>query len=288
MMEYIGGSAGRGEIGHSRREMRRRGAIAVTAALAAWLAGCASEPGPAPELAPRPTASAAAGTEDSSVIGRSVHDKPIECRVLGDGMQTVLLIGTIHGDESAGTALLEQMCAHLGHQPELLNDRRIVVVPVMNPDGLAARTRRNARGVDLNRNFPSENWRRTRRSGARPLSEPESRAVLEVIERYPPHLAVSIHQPLSCVDYDGPARELAESMARSGGLPVRKLGARPGSLGSYLGKTLGIPIITLELPSGAEQLSGDALWSRYGPMLLVAIGRSGADGPGGTPPARSP
>ena len=85
-------------------------------------------------------------------------------------------------------------------------------------------------------------------------------------------MIVSIHQPLKCIDYDGPAKELAEEMARHCDLPVRKIGAMPGSLGSYAGITLGIPIITLELPKEATNLNSEVLWQRYGPVLIAAIG----------------
>jgi protein MpaA len=60
-------------------------------------------------------------------------------------------------------------------------------------------------------------------------------------------------------------------MAQYCDLPVRKLGAKPGSLGSYAGETLGIPIITFELPRGASELSLELLWSKYGNTLLAAI-----------------
>ena len=82
---------------------------------------------------------------------------------------------------------------------------------------------------------------------------------------------VSIHQPLNCIDYDGPGQALAARMADSCRLSVRKLGARPGSLGSFTGEEKGIPTVTMELPREASQLSEEALWSRYGPAMLAAV-----------------
>ena len=73
------------------------------------------------------------------------------------------------------------------------------------------------------------------------------------------------------MDYDGPARSLAEQMAKLCGLPVKKLGARPGSLGSYAGLALGIPIITLELPRNEELLDSNTLFQRYAAALIAAI-----------------
>ncbi|MBW1939433.1 MAG: hypothetical protein JRI67_11870, partial [Deltaproteobacteria bacterium] len=86
-----------------------------------------------------------------------------------------------------------------------------------------------------------------------------------------PDRIVSIHQPLSCIDYDGPARMLADHMGQYCALPVKKLGAKPGSLGSYAGITLGIPIITFEMTEADSKLNSLALWQKYGKALLAAI-----------------
>lgn len=95
-----------------------------------------------------------------------------------------------------------------------------------------------------------------------------------LLREYEPDCVVSIHQPLGCVDYDGPGRELAEAIADAAELPLRKLGGRPGSLGSYVGTEQNVPIITLELPRSASRLSDAAMWERYGSALLAAIGYS--------------
>ncbi len=202
--------------------------------------------------------------------GRSVQGRTITCHVFGAGDETVLFIGGIHGNEAASATLCKRLCLHLRARPEAAAGRRIVVVPAANPDGLAANTRANSRGVDLNRNFDSRNRKAIRRFGLNPLSEPESRFLQAVIDRYEPCRIVSVHQPLACVDYDGPARDLAAAIATASGLPVRKLGARPGSLGSAAGVDRKIPIVTLELPPGNAGGEGP-LWRTYGDALLAAI-----------------
>ncbi|MHC4989487.1 MAG: DUF2817 domain-containing protein, partial [Planctomycetota bacterium] len=159
----------------------------------------------------------------------------------------------------------------LAEEPALTHGRRVVVVPVLNPDGYARSSRHNANGVDLNRNFPASNFQASRRTGAEPLSEPEARALHDLIHEYMPDRVIVMHQPLSCIDYDGPAHELARALADDCTLPVRKLGARPGSLGSYAGETLRIATITVELPGGATRLDSETLWSAYGRMLVTAI-----------------
>jgi len=205
------------------------------------------------------------------IVGTSVERRPIECLILGKGYDVVLILATIHGDEPAGTPLVQRLAEYLQQHPQILQGRKVVLLPVANPDGLAHNQRYNARGVNLNRNFATANRINSARNGYRALSEPEAWVIQQLIRQYPPDRIVSIHQPLTCIDYDGPARLLAGRMAEYCDLPVRKLGARPGSLGSYAGLTLNIPTITLELPAGASQLSQQALWQRYGPALIAAV-----------------
>jgi protein MpaA len=206
-----------------------------------------------------------------SIVGTSVQNRPIECFVLGQGRDVTFILATIHGDEPAGTPLVRKLAKYILRHRQLLQGRKVVLLPVANPDGMAYNSRFNARGVDLNRNFATANRHNTARFGNRALSEPEARAINRLIRQYAPDRIVSIHQPLACIDYDGPAEALAGRMAEYCDLPVRKLGARPGSLGSYAGLTLGIPIITLELPQYAERLDSETLWERYGRAVIAAV-----------------
>jgi protein MpaA len=140
-----------------------------------------------------------------------------------------------------------------------------------NPDGMARNSRHNAHGVDLNRNFEAANRVADKEGGPSALSEPEARVIQEIIQQHSPGRIVSIHQPLACIDYDGPGLNIANRMAQYCDLPVKKLGARPGSLGSYAGVTLGIPIITLEMLPTDSQSGPQTLWNRYGKALMAAI-----------------
>ncbi len=206
-----------------------------------------------------------------TVVGVSVENRLIETVVLGHGPDTIFIIAAIHGNEPAGTVLVERLVDHLGERRFLLEGRRIVIVPVANPDGMAQSMRHNARGVDLNRNFAADNRVDNERNGLAALSEPEARTIAQLLNRYQPNRIVAIHQPLSCVDYDGPAKALAERMADHCDLPVRKVGAIPGSLGSFVGETLNIPNITMELRKHDSELSAQQLWDSYGRALLAAV-----------------
>ena len=164
----------------------------------------------------------------------------------------------MHGDEFSSVSIIFQWMRRLeGDRGQPFHWR---VMPLLNPDGLfrVPETRTNARGVDLNRNFPTPEWRRTalpywvRKTGSDPrrypgpeaLSEPETRWLLRHVESFRPHVIISVHAPYGVLDYDGPR----DPPQRLGFLKLHLLGTYPGSLGNYAGLYLGVPVITLELP----------------------------------------
>jgi len=170
----------------------------------------------------------------------------------------VLLIGGIHGDELTSVSIVFQWMRKLDQErPQPFHWR---VIPNANPDGLFASpaSRVNRAGVDLNRNFPSVDWQRTalaywktktqsdprRYPGKAPLSEPETRWLVEQIRQFQPDAIVSVHAPYGVLDYDGPP----DPPKYFGYLRLSPLGTYPGSLGNYAGTDLGLPVITLELP----------------------------------------
>jgi len=262
--------------------MRRQGANnVVSRAMAALLltalvlaSGCQAPKGgpvaPPRVVADRPAQSAALPGQ-YRIMGWSVEKRPVMLRVFGDGEDVTFILAGIHGDESAGITLVRRLGDHLDRHANEVQGKTILLLPVANPDGQARASRENARSVDLNRNFPADNRAVSPESGRWALSEPETRVIHQIIREYGPKRVVSVHQPLGCVDYDGPAADLADRMAQACGLPVRQLGARPGSLGSYSSQIRGIPIVTLELLDSDSEVSDEQLWARYGKALLVAI-----------------
>jgi protein MpaA len=229
------------------------------------LSSCVASPTPTRESVRRPDPG-----PQRMPLGVSVEGRPLEALIFGTGPETILYLATIHGNEAAGTPLLERFGEYLQAKPDLFRRRRIILVPVVNPDGLAHGTRANARGIDLNRNFPATNRVDMRQNGTA-LSEPEAAALDRLIRRYPPDRTVSLHQPLTCIDFDGPSETLARAMSSACELPLQKLGGFPGSLGSYLGVDRGTPIVTLELPQEASALGREALWLRYAGALYAAL-----------------
>ncbi|MFZ6750668.1 M14 family zinc carboxypeptidase [Undibacterium sp. Ren11W] len=171
----------------------------------------------------------------------------------------VLLLGGIHGDEQTASSVVFKWLQLQGKSNT--QEFQWKVAPVINPDGLlAAKPKRvNARGVDLNRNFPTPNWQQdapkywanTTRSDPRrypgklPISEPESRWVYDTIEKFKPDVIISVHAPFGVLDLDGPAKP-PKSFGR---LWYNRVGVYPGSLGNYSGMHKNIPVVTIELPN---------------------------------------
>ena len=163
-----------------------------------------------------------------------------------------LIIGVFHGDEPQGKFLIEEYI-------KTHNTDGLLFIPCLNPDGMQLKTRTNANGVDLNRNFPTKNWGEdTSAAGENPAdyfggnhagSEIETQFVIDVIEQYKPELIITLHAPYKVVNYDGPAEEIAKKISDIIKYPVEEsIGyPTPGSFGTWAGIERNIPTITLEL-----------------------------------------
>ncbi|HEC14038.1 MAG TPA: murein peptide amidase A [Acidiferrobacteraceae bacterium] len=226
-------------------------------------------------------------SEAISVMGTPIVEKiypPLGRRI---PKARILVVGGIHGDEYASVSVVFKWMKILDrHHSGLFH---WYFVPLLNPDGLLRpkSQRMNANGVDLNRNFPTPNWlaktrhywvKETRRNlrrypGIAPLSEPESQWLAATIHHFRPDAIVAVHAPHGVVDYDGPP----EAPRRLGYLNRNLMGTYPGSLGNYAGIQLGIPVITLELPSaGSMPTSGQIrrLWVDLVRWLRLNIPRA--------------
>jgi protein MpaA len=196
-------------------------------------------------------------------VGRSTEGRPIFGATWGGARGPLLVVGGVHGDEpssvEAALALARRLAA--GAVP---GAAPLVLVPALNPDGLARGAKNSARDVDLNRNFPARSFAKEHAPGyfpgPAPLSEPETRVLAALVDAHDPRGVVAIHAPFACVNYDGPARAWAEAVAAACGWPARgDIGyPTPGSLGSWLGVDRGLPVLTLELPPGPHAAFGQA------------------------------
>jgi murein peptide amidase A len=177
----------------------------------------------------------------------------------------LILLGGTHGDEYSSISIVFHWMRILDeHHSGLFH---WLVLPLLNPDGLflPQSTRTNARGVDLNRNFPSPGWdvqgvsHWEERTGSNPRyypgpgpgSETETAILVEIINSFQPQAIISVHAPLNLVDYDGPGLP----PKGLGSLPLRRLGNYPGTLGHYAGALGNIPVVTVELASASHMPS---------------------------------
>src|SRR4030095_16676652 len=137
-------------------------------------------------------------------IGTSVRGRSITAYSFGSGPSKIILVGTTHAHEPSAITLMNRWVDYLeGNAHRIPANRTIIVIPNLNPDGYAAGSRTNARSVDLNRNFPANNWKagvtmpdksfNPTGGGTAPLSEPESSAIASYVLNQSPRLVLTYH-----------------------------------------------------------------------------------------------
>jgi murein peptide amidase A len=237
--------------------------------LLSLFAGCvSSHPIDAPWRRPRPGAADATATTEASsrpvfvrpewqVVGHSVEGRPLRVLRVGHGPRRVLWVGGIHGDEREGHFGTAELPAAFAEVPGARDAVTLTILEDVNPDGSARNTRGNRNGIDLNRNYPAKNYLPGDSRGERPLDQPESRALHDLVLEEQPHLVVVAHAWRNdhFINFDGPAQRHAELFAQKSGYRVKasdKIAPTPGSLGSWVGRTLGLPILTLEYERGTD------------------------------------
>jgi protein MpaA len=177
----------------------------------------------------------------------------------------VLVVGCVHGDECAGRAVVRWL-----ERAPLPSGLGLWLIENVNPDGYAAGTRQDGRGVDLNRNFPWHWLPIDQRgglhyAGPRPLSEPETRLTAALIQRVRPVITVWFHQPLALVDESGGSIALERRFAQLVGLPLVRLARYPGSAAGWQNHLYPNTSFVVELPRGPLTAAEAA---RYGDGIL--------------------
>ncbi len=183
-------------------------------------------------------------------LGRSQLGRPIRAWRIGNprSPRRALVVGCIHGNECAGTAVTQRLVNLV--RPIALD---LWVVQNLNPDGLARGTRGNGRGVDLNRDFAV-------------FSQRETRIARSLIRRLRPDITVWFHQPQSVIRAWGPSRATARRYARLADAPYRSLLWPPGAATRWQ-NGLGQVSFVVELPPG--QLSATAADRHAGAILRL-------------------
>jgi murein peptide amidase A len=205
-------------------------------------------------------------------VGHSVDGRAIRPVALGSpaAAHRVLVVGCIHGNETAGIAIVQRLIA-AGAQP----GTEIVAVTSVNPDGCARGTRQNAHGVDLNRNFPS-NWSPIghpgsyQYAGPHPLSEPESRYSVELIERLRPQITIWFHQHQGFVRAWGQSIATARRFAQLAAYPYQSIEWPFGTAANWQNHRFpGTASFVVELPAGPVPANRVAVWVRAIRKLAV-------------------
>jgi predicted deacylase len=202
-------------------------------------------------------------------IGTSAEGRAITAYKFGSGPSIVLYVGATHGNELSSKYILDSWVQHLeGIAPSIPAHRSVVVIPSLNPDGIARVSRTNARGVDLNRNFPANNWKADvtlpggqlvpNGGGTAPLSEPESAALASYTQSVRPRLVLTYHSKASIVtaNESGDSMALAVQYGQAAGyraVAESQLGGTfnydtTGAYENWLHDKVGIPTLLIELP----------------------------------------
>lgn len=218
----------------------------------------------------------------SEVFGQSREGQPLTVWLPEAKSPKVLVLASMHGDEPETTVVLSDAlrsirAVHL----------RSAAILCANPDGLVRGTRGNASGVDLNRNFPTSNWSaepvayKSREDGPQdiilspgdhPGSEPETAALLSLLERLKPRAVVTLHAALECID-DADSSFFGRQLSERTGLPFEPVTyATPGSFGSWA-QEHSMNLITYEF----EAASPYDLKERHAPVLIDVL--TGVIGP---------
>jgi protein MpaA len=202
----------------------------------------------------------------SFLFGKSVNGLAISGHRFGFQSETsqkkkhMLVLGGVHGDEVEGVVLANALLAALLQNDSI--DFQMTLVPSFNIDGVLAKTRGNANGVDLNRNLPTKDWSPEATTpryqpGPSPLSEAENKALVEFIDNEKPNFILSLHSWKPLLNINDPegssvCRQVATAISSlTGDVIEPTIGySTPGCLGTYAGFERGIPTLTYEIERG--------------------------------------
>lgn len=248
-------------------------------------------------------------------VRNSVQGDPLPWIVFGDASDegqasfkqkdVAIIMCGVHGDEITPIKFCFDIMSYLKTvyaDPEankVFANKIVIIAPLVNPDSYfkARPSRVNARGVDVNRNFPTKDWAsdarrlwmssfrkdKRRNPGLKASSEPEVVFQMNLIKRYGPDKIISVHSPLQMIDYDGPgtviignldgnkAHELLSRMSKDAAdYRIEDYPFFPGSLGNWAGKERDIPTYTLELPTSDPSKSVQ-YWTQFKSAIHNAI-----------------
>ncbi len=212
------------------------------------------------------------------VIGKTTEGRPLHTRRFGDSGSRTLIVAGLDGEDRIAVRWIDELADELARRPELYSSSEVLIFRAGNPDGLTHQVAENARGVLINRNFPSRRYRPLpdMSSGSGPATEAETRALLDTLYTFHPrrviHLAATSANTKAY--YNRSTRETANDLQRGSGLDVQPIDIEkyPGSLEDFADGTLEAGVLSIQLSAGNDWRRA---WSKHLPMVLSAVtGRS--------------
>jgi len=203
------------------------------------------------------------------------NDIDLWCCPVRKSADNILLVARFHGDEPEGEFCLRKMLEEL-QNTTVSSPYNIYILPCLNPSGKKLFTRANGREIDLNRNYPTENFTAVsvnphtkEMSSGEPASEIETQIMMKLVQDYNFKRILSIHSDLHLIDYDGPAKELAKHFSKLCGYRlVDNIGYQTnGSFGTWVGVERKTPLITVETWHGETAQDMMKIWQELKPAV---------------------
>jgi protein MpaA len=210
---------------------------------------------------------------DTFQFAQTTTGLPVFAHNFGRQGPRLLIIGGVHGNEPEGVIAALGLIQRYNQSFTL--GAQVTICPMFNLDGVLARTRKNARGVDLNRNLPTKDWTKDVAEekyfpGTSANSEPENQALVSWIEQYKPKLIISLHSWNPLLNVNGACQPEAQILNRLTGYEIKEdIGyPTPGCLGTYCGLERDIPTLTYEIERG---LGSDQILTTHVKALNEAL-----------------
>lgn len=211
---------------------------------------------------------------DWKVIGKTTEGRPLHTRRFGDSGPRTLIVAGLDGEDRIAVRWIDQLADELARRPELYAGSEVLIFRAGNPDGLTNKISENARGVLINRNFPSRRYRPLpdMSSGAGPATEAETRALLDTLYTFHPRRVIHLTATSARTKghYNRAARETASELQRGHDLDVQPLDIEqyPGSLEDFADGTLEAGVLSMQLNAGNDW---QRAWSKHQPMIVSAV-----------------
>ena len=208
------------------------------------------------------------------VIGKTTEGRKIHSMHLGNNGVRTLVIAGLDGQDRVAVRWLEEMAQELASRPDLIENNEVTFFRAGNPDGLVHQYKGNARGVPLNRNFPSRRYRQPfgLPQFAVPASEVETRVMLDTLYSFRPRRVIHLSSTSgrSQVVFNRISKPVATELERSAKITLFPFDSEqnPGSIEDFADGTLEAAVLSVKVNPGR---SWQQTWTGLQPHILAAV-----------------